>query len=63
MVSHVVKKLVILNMGFLWKSAVNKTICNVAINFVGKNVINHTALLHSTAWKPGGVCAAVISPM
>ena len=26
-----------------------------AINIVGQNVINHTALLHSTAWKPGGV--------
>ena len=26
-----------------------------AINLVGENVINHKALLHSTAWKPGGV--------
>ena len=26
-----------------------------AINLVGENVINYTALLHSTAWKPGGI--------
>ena len=26
-----------------------------AINLVGENIINHTALLHSTAWKQGGV--------
>ena len=25
-----------------------------AINLVDKNVHNHTALLHFTAWKPGG---------
>ena len=26
-----------------------------AINLVGENIINHTVLLHSTAWKPGDV--------
>ena len=42
-----------------YKAIVNKTIRVYtymwAINLVGENFINHTALLHSTAWKPGGV--------
>ena len=26
-----------------------------AINLVDENIIDHTALRHSTAWKPGGI--------
>ena len=27
----------------------------LAINLIGDSIINHTALLHSAAWKRGGV--------
>ena len=44
-----------------FKSTVDKTIHELSLIYTckkyifGENVINHTALLHSTTWKPGGI--------